>query len=71
MNAIQWTSLAGGLESTAGISRYFTVDTSPHHNNVAVTATAGWNHINKFQTTNNAGASWSAVSGKVDLDDQP
>ena len=67
--AIQWTSLAGGLASTAGNSGYYTVDTSPHDNNVAVTVTAGWNHINEFQTTNNAGASWSRVSGKVNLDD--
>ena len=36
---------------------------------MAVTVTAGWNHIDKFQTTNNAGANWSVVSGKVDLDD--
>ena len=69
--AIQCTSLAGGLESTAGNSGYYMVGTSPHLNNVAVTVTAGWNHINKFQTTNNAGANWSVVSGKVDLDDQP
>ena len=67
--AIQWTSLAGGLESTAGNSGYYTVDTSPHDNNVAVTVTAGWNHISKFQTTNNASANWSVVNGKVDLDD--
>ena len=41
--------------STDGNSGYYTVDTSPHDNNVAVTVTADWNHINEFQTTNNAG----------------
>ena len=66
--AIRWTELAGGLASTAGNSGYYTVDTSPHDNDVAVTVTAGWNHINEFQATTNAGENWHQVNGRVDLD---
>lgn len=66
--SIRWTELAGGLASTAGNSGYYTVDTSPHDNNVAVTVTAGWNHINQFQATTDGGETWRMVSGSIDLD---
>lgn len=66
--AIRWTELAGGLAQTAGNFGYYTVDTSPHDNEVAVTVTAGWNHINQFQATTDGGETWRMVSGSVDLD---
>jgi len=70
--SVSWQELTGGLlpidntaPGEANNRGYLTVSCSPHDNDVAVTVSGDWNHINQFQTTLNGGGNWSTVSGSV------
>jgi len=61
--SISWSQLTG--LNPADTEGYLTADCSPHDNNVAITVVAAWNHINEFQVTTNAGATWNQIAGTV------
>lgn len=70
-NGSNWSSLSNGLflnfagDNDGGNEGYLTVDCSPHNNNHIITVTGGYNHINEFQVSTNAGNSWNTVNGSV------
>jgi len=64
-----WSVLQGGLEIIQAADQenegYLTVACSPHDNDLVVTVTAGWNHIDQFQVSEDAGSTWTTVDGSV------